>query len=417
MTIANINHGNQALIFIDERIGNNKYRGSHYSQHNRYSMEQINIILTLLNKYAPDKTLMVIRNTDISKRPENNLDESDYAQFCNEAKNESGIGTQDAMRKNIFVDLHRMKLIERYDKSKIPIDPFSKKSVKYVSISDNGLKLINQESIINRYFIYSKAINELLGGNIDILLNILRDYKINYISIYEYMFFISAIGVELDFNLSITQAVKLILEYRCLTPIQQKAVIQSLKDTLNPKNYNGSKIQKKDFHNWLNEAQQIFNLLNQTVYFIYNSKNNQLILADKHYKSTENPKIGHNFNLKRSHNEKSLYFKNHKIKRKKGAGFELHHIVPLAWSENVHHFKLLDKWKNMVYIDGFSHAKITQNNNKNVILGIENNNIILSDYLKQKVYLEYLKNILYEPKNQTIMKRYNDQLLNGVTIE
>ena len=417
MQITNINPGNQALKFIDYRIDNNKYRGSHFSQHNRYSMEQINTILTLLDKYSPNKSLMVIRNTDISKRPENNLDEFDYALFCNEAKKESGIGTQDAMRKNIFVDLHRMGLIERYNKEKNSTNPYSKNRVRYVSLSDLGIKLIKEKSMLNRYFIYSKAIDELLGGNIEILLNILRDYKINYISTYEYMFFISAIGVELNFNLSITQAVELILEYRCLTSIQQQAVIQSLKNTLNPKNYNGSKIQKKDFHNWLNEAQQIFNLLNQTVYFIYNSKNNQLILADKHYKSTENPKIGHNFNLKRSHNEKSLYFKNHKIKRKKGAGFELHHIVPLAWSENVHHFKLLDKWKNMVYIDGFSHAKITQNNNKNVILGIENNNIILSDYLKQKVYLEYLKNILYEPKNQTIMKRYNDQLLNGVTIE
>jgi type II restriction enzyme len=126
MPVNKINPGNKALEFIDSRIRDEKYRGAPSSEHNRYVMTQIITILELLNKYAPDQSLMAIRTTDISKRPENNFEEIAYAQFCNEAKQKAGIGTQDAMRKNLFVDLHRMGLIIRYDKNKEITDPFSK---------------------------------------------------------------------------------------------------------------------------------------------------------------------------------------------------------------------------------------------------------------------------------------------------
>ena len=114
MPVNNINPGNKALEFIDSRIRDEKYRGSPSSEHNRYVMTQIINILVLLDKYAPYPNLMAIRTTDISKRSENNPDEFLYAQFCNEAKQKAGIGTQDAMRKNLFVDLHRAGLIKRY---------------------------------------------------------------------------------------------------------------------------------------------------------------------------------------------------------------------------------------------------------------------------------------------------------------
>ena len=169
MKITEINKGNKALEFIEKRIADEKYRGSPSSEHNRYVMVQIIDILTLLDKYTPSQNLMTIRTTDISKRKNNNSDEFVYARFCNEAKRKAGIGTQDAMRKNLFVDMHRMGLIERYDKDKEPIDSFSRQNVKYVSISKQGLKLIKAKNILDKYFIFSKGIDKLLGGYIDII--------------------------------------------------------------------------------------------------------------------------------------------------------------------------------------------------------------------------------------------------------
>ncbi len=96
----------------------------------------------------------------------------------------------------------------------------------------------------------------------------------------------------------------------------------------------------------------------------------------------------------------------------KTPGFELHHVVPLAWSENIHHFKMLDKWENMVYVDAFSHAKITQNKNRNVVLGAVKDDITLVDYSDNEIYLKYQKNILYKPENKETIKKYNYELLN-----
>lgn len=405
MIVSKINQGNNALEFIDYRVRHEKYRGAPSSEHNRYEMNQIIDILTLLDKYAPNQSLMAIRTTDISKRPENTPDEFTYARFCNEAKQKAGIGTQDAMRKNLFVDLHRMGLIERYNKHKEPTDPFSRQNVKYVSLSNQGLKLIKAKNILDKYFIFSKGIDSLLGGYIDTILDILRDkeYEIDKISIYEYMFFVSAIGVEYEFNINTDKAVELIKEYRRLTPIQRRSVIETLKTELKPKKFHGAKPNKRDFHNWKNKAAQVYYLLNQTVYF--EVRGEQLVLKEGKYSFTETAT-----RLDRSLNEKYQYFVKQKVK--KTPGFELHHVVPLAWSESIHHFKMLDKWENMVYIDAFSHAKITQNKNKNVILEVVENDITLSDYSDNEVYLKYQKNILYNPDNKGVMKKYNFELRN-----
>jgi len=407
MPVNKINPGNKALEFIDSRIRDEKYRGAPSSEHNRYVMTQIITILELLNKYAPNQSLMAIRTTDISKRPENNFEEIVYAQFCNEAKRKAGIGTQDAMRKNLFVDLHRMGLIIRYDKNKEITDPFSKQQVKFVSVSNQGLRLIEARNILDKYFIFSKGVDSLVGGYIDIILDILRDkeYGIDKISIYEYMFFVSAIGTESSFNINTDEAVELIKEYRNLTPTQRKSVIETLKVELNPKNYSGTKKNKRDFHNWHNKIAQVYYLLNQTVYF--EIRGEQLVL-----KGGQNSFDEAATRLDRSLNEKYQYFVKQKIS--KTPGFELHHVVPLAWSENIHHFKMLDKWENMVYIDAFSHAKITQNKNRNVVLGVMKDDISLSDFSKNEVYLKYKENILYTPTNKNTMKNYNQELLNTI---
>lgn len=92
--VKNINPGNQALEFIDSRLLDDNYRGSRSSQHNRYSMDKVVKILKLLDKFAPNKSLIPIRTTDISKRPENLPEEVVFARFCDAAKAAVGIGSK-----------------------------------------------------------------------------------------------------------------------------------------------------------------------------------------------------------------------------------------------------------------------------------------------------------------------------------
>ncbi|GAA9062574.1 hypothetical protein BTM312_03950 [Helicobacter pylori] len=63
-----------------------------------------------------------IRTTDMSKRPSNIIGEEAYAKvvdnICKSEMPQDNLGkknqvTQDSLRKNLFVDMHRMGLIER----------------------------------------------------------------------------------------------------------------------------------------------------------------------------------------------------------------------------------------------------------------------------------------------------------------
>ena len=114
---------NSALSFIDKRVNDVNYRGDASSEHNRYDMDEIYKTLVLLNKYAPNEQLMRIRDTDLKKRPENTPEEYNYAKFCENVAASVGKGTQDSIRKNIFVDLNRMGLINRFDINKKVMNP------------------------------------------------------------------------------------------------------------------------------------------------------------------------------------------------------------------------------------------------------------------------------------------------------
>ncbi len=68
----------------------------------------------------------------------------------------------------------------------------------------------------------------------------------------------------------------------------------------------------------------------------------------------------------------------------------------------------------MVYIDAFSHVKITQNRNRNVVMSASGDDLKLRDYGEKEVYLKNKDNIVYDTKKQTTMLGYNDELLKTV---
>ena len=395
--VTNINPGNEALKFIDARLSDDNYRGTWSSQHNRFTMDEVRKILTLLHKFAPAKSLMPIRTTDISKRPENLPDEVTYAHFCDEAKATVGKGTQDAMRKNFFPDFHRMGLIVRYGRQKIPTDPLSSQSVKYVSLSDRGIRIVEADAIDEQFYIFSGGVDKLLGGFIGVLFRLLSDpeYNLKKIDIYEFMFFVSAIGTKSTFKMHDQRCVELIKSYRRLSAIQSRSVIKTLSEELKPANFDGPKPSQRDFHNWHNKAAQIYYILAQTIYFEVRDD----VLRLRKDKA-------------RSFSEKHRYFKKHRVVRT--PGFELHHVVPLAWSESEGQFKIFDNWLNMVYISAYEHAIITQNRNGNVQMIASEDDLILRDFSDNSVHLKNNENILYATEHQPHMLDYNKGLLEVV---
>jgi len=269
MLVSSISPGNIALEYIERRVADNNYSYSPPLPLCPHTRKDTIGLLLLLDEYAPNGSLLTIRNTDISKRPANTPEEADYAKFCDEAKIITGIGTQDAMRKNLFVDFHRMGFINRYNRNGDEVEPLVHSNIRYVSLSKQGLKLINAKDLEEQFFIFSKGVDATLGGHINLLLEIFRntEYKINNISTYEYMFFVSAVHSNTAFSITIQQCADFIRAYRALARGQQKGVIDILKDKMQPRNYTGNKIDKRDFHNWWNKAEQLFSVITQTVYF------------------------------------------------------------------------------------------------------------------------------------------------------
>lgn len=404
--LTSIDPSKECLKFLAHRILSTNYRGVQLSQHNRYD---VNVISTLLTEMYDIVGInkMRIRTTDLKKRPYNTPDEYIYAKYVNNLINKIGRCTQDSVRKNLFVDLNRMGLINRFDKNDDLIYPYEKKGVYSVCLSKKGLDFVKSVSdIFQRNLLYTKAIDELTNGLANEILDIVSIN--NKISIYEFMFFISYIDLKCDFNGHVytkSELVEYMLEFRKLSFHQRKAVIDAVDLYCNPKKFSGDKTNKRDFHNWKNESQQIFMLMNQTVFYEERNEELYIRIGDAALFEDESK-------LKRSLAQKQEYFKKHNITKK--IGFELHHVIPLLSARNRIEFQTLDVWENMIYIDGYTHSKISHTNNKNTKLEFVNDNIILKDtaMIIEDILCVNRINVLYDVSKQYIMKEYNESISN-----
>ena len=401
--LCNIDASKSCFSFLADRIGSVNYRGVQFSQHNRYDLNIIYIMLKELYDLVGTEK-MIIRTTDLKNRPYNIPEETMYARYVDVLCRKLGRCTQDSVRKNLFVDLHRMNLIERYDANENALDPYARGTKKYVKISDLGLDLINSNhTLFERKLRYTRAIDTLTKGLADQLLDIATID--GFITETEFQFFFSFIGKELNGHIySKTELLDFIKEFRMTSKYQQKFAINTVKEYCDPATFVGDKTKKRDYHNWLNETQQIFMLMGQTAY--YEESNGALNIRvgeDSLYENKEK--------LVRSKNEKEAYFSHHSVNKQ--PGFELHHIVPLCWAKNALEFSMLDVWKNLIYIDGYKHSIITQKNNEHVRLAFVDGDISLKNFNDDEIYCKKGENVLYKESNQIIMSRYNDDLLNS----
>lgn len=402
--ILNIVPGSECLEFLVKRIQSNNYRGIQISQHNRYTLDDIFIILENIYKIS-EKELLQIRDTDLSRRPNNTPGEKKYALLTINIAKEMGRCTQDSLRKNIFVDMHRMGLIYRYDRNKEIIAPFKRRHVKYISLTPLAIELI-ESNASNRIFLYTRAIETLMNGYGEELLFLISELDKNTIELNEIVLFASFIDQSIDNHTYVrSEIADYLKEYQTFSKFIKKHIVLKIKEYCNPDNFGGNKVQQRDWHNWVNEAQQIMYLLGQTAYF--ENRDSKLIVRIGKtgiYEDTAK--------LKRSVKEKELYFEKHGVKKE--LGFELHHIVPLCWAKKSSDFLLFDNWQNLAYIDGKSHSKISQQNNRHVVLSFECKDAIFTDFNKDRVVCKIDENIIYSPKKQKTMLEYNKQILDAI---
>lgn len=409
IVITNINPASQALKFLEARLASDSYRGVESSQHNRYKVNDVHTILSIFDKYAPNQKLLRIRTADTSKRRTNLPEEYDYANFCHESKQATGIGTQDAMRKNLFVDWHRMGLINRYDRDGHIIAPYARGAIVYVSLSDLGLQFIREGNLANQAYIFAKALNKLLSGFVENTLNLLSTTSLDWVDFNEFMFFVSAINHPV-YGIDLAQCELLINDYRNLTRLQRSTLIDTLKIELDPSKFQGDKTDKRDFHNWVNKYQQIWYLFNQVPFFIIDNSDGKMKL----YLSSANVSSSsyNRADMRRSVRAKNDYFTYHAVRKTKG--YELDHIIPLLTANSIEEFGYLDRWENLLYIDGKTHAIKTQSGSKHCQLLFNPSNfneISLRDFQNHSLIIRNGHEALFDPKQIPKISDYNTAFL------
>lgn len=399
-----IDPSKKCLEFLAKRIASNYYRGIQLSQHNRYDVDIIVTLLDEMHKLVGKKA-MIIRNTDLSKRPYNYPDEITYAQYTTNVNEKISRCTQDSIRKNLFVDMHRMGFIKRFDRDGHELAPYERGNIKAVCLSELGLDLVNNKNNeFTKNLIYTNAIDRLTNGLADELLEIVAENK--KITDIEFMFFMSFMGFKIcEHTYDKQELLNYMLQFRSMSKYQQDAVIRVVEEYCIPSKFGGNKLNKRDFHNWKNEAQQIFMLMGQTVYFENRGNELSIRIGDAGLFDDE-------AKLSRSIKEKELYFKKHNVSRT--IGFELHHIIPLLSARSKEEFSTLDVWKNMIYIDGYTHAIISQTQNRNISLEFVGENIELIDPsgINEIINCKKDQSVLYGVDNQATMKAYNIGIIN-----
>lgn len=391
------------LKFLYHRVLRDDYRGTHKLQHYRWSAEYIKIVL----KHLPKNNLLFHTQGDIHVNYRYSDEEQRFCEYLNKVNKDllslNASITDMGMRKIIFVNLQRMGFIDRFSKKKELCDINRKYQYRYVKITQRGLDFIHSRDIFDEQRHLGIALDFVFDGVVQDVLDILNALKPQYISVSEMMFFITYLGKEYQGNiLTKDKIVEFINEFRSLKA-RAKVVEDVVSEFCSPSNFEGNKTDKRDFHNWRNETQSMFNSFDLMSLFEYDTERQRLLL-----KANIN---GEKITFKRSSLIKAEYFKQHEVQ--KDVRFELHHIVPFYYAKDIDALKAIDNWQNLIYIDANSHKifSLDKSAKKAIRLNFRDLDAVLDNLIGDEILLKYTDNIKYKVELQQRLIRYNQNLL------
>jgi hypothetical protein len=365
--------------YLKQRITKPDYRGYHLSQHNRLPFEKICYLLETSYNNIKDKKIKI--HVGDWKGIKQNC--SEYYKIIDKINRSKYFScTVNSLKKNIFPDLSIMGFLDRFDKNNTLVLGEKRSEIYYVKLSDLAVNFVNEKSLLKKYKIYINAVEKLVEPILEELFTILfREFE--SVNIYEYTFILS------DPNLTTDEKIELIKEYRRLKKVQQANIISYIQKTFEEINKRArNKTEKRDFMNWYNESLQVFNLLNQTIYFKTFKKTILMLSISQEILE---------FVSSRSQKERELYFEYHNVPKKDG--YQLHHIYPISYATSRKELELIDNHKNLIYISDKIHSKIPR----------ENNTFVKIEWFENKLFL-------VDPVSKESIDITNDCLLNKTKI-
>jgi len=398
--ILSIKRRNDFLSYIVNRITNENYRGTHKSQHQRYDLDKaVSFLRNFYNIAATNKMLIPKgdwKMSDEKKQLELKKDFYDY--YCLVQK--TGIGAN-SIKKHLFVDFARAGFFEKYDKNGRLIQNLQKRtSTKHIKLSEDGVKLLSSDEIVVRYRLFTKGVEKLLGDSlIDLIQAIdLSEFRRETFTFEEYTLIFSD-----DENIDGSEKIELLKSYRSLSQSEKRKTLDLIKKYCTPERFKGNKTTKRDYHNWKNETDQLFSLFKTTIYFEVLNQGGQDV-----FKLNTSDNIGI-FTATRGAHPKSEYFKRHGVE--KISGYELHHIVPISYVVNKEEHKIVDDYRNLIYLCKQKHNEIKRNY---IIFAEENPRIHFKDRCNPNtniVTAERSINASFNPQLLNKIEKYNQHLI------
>jgi hypothetical protein len=380
---------NKFFDYLKQRIKRPDYRGYHLSQHNRLPFEKICYLLETIYNNIKDKKIKI--HVGDWKGIKQNC--SEYYKIIDEINKSKDFScTVNSLKKNIFPDLAVMGFLDRFDKNNTLVLGDKRSEIYYVKLSDLAVSFANEKSLLKKYKIYINAVEKLVEPILEELFMILFK-EFDSVNIYEYTFILS------DPNLTTDQKIDLIKEYRRLKKIQQTSLISHIEKKFQEINKRAkNKTEKRDFMNWYNESLQVFNLLNQTIYFKTFRKTILMLSISQEILE---------FVASRSQKEKELYFEYHNVPKKDG--YQLHHIYPISYATSRKELELIDNHKNLIYISDKIHSKIPRNNTFVKIEWIKNKLFLVDPVSKERI--DITNDCLLNRTKISEILEYNNKLI------
>lgn len=398
--ILDIKPNNKFLEYIVERVKREDYRGLHISQHNRYEMDDVIVMLKAIYEVVQNGFLQIplgdASNAGIQNRKRGRYQQ--YASLVDRIRKERKKTTMNSLKKNFFVDFSRAGFIDRFGKDKNILDPDKRSHVYFVKLTTDAIKLIKTQKIMQRYSLFSTGVDKLFGNTISDLAGTIYNskYSADSISYTEFQYILT------DKRRSGNEKMALLSSYRDLADREKRALHGLLKKYCTPGNFVGSKKAKRDYHNWRNATQQIMRLLKNTIYFDVR-KDNFALNRGRFGIFPEKTKPMRRLGVKQE------YFFKHGVAKREN--FELHHIVPIKFVRNRTEFTMIDNYRNLIYIARSTHKAIKD---YHLLLHIENKVVRFRDISPSKlrdVKAANNSSVVYKEKLAPEMLKHNKKVL------
>ena len=385
--------------YLLSRIERADYRGEHLAQHNRLPFEKATALLSAIFAEAGEGAFPIPRGDDSGERVRGF---ERFYRMVDNAERDLRQGTVNSLKKNHFPDFARMGFLDRFDKNDAVLPLKSRRPVFGAKLTGDALALIRAENPREKYRLYLAGVERLIGENtLDEIFAILFEDKFESVSVHEFMFVLS------DLSVSRAEKKELLKSFRRMSALgRTKLRVDARAKCEEISRRAVSKSGKRDFGNWHNQALELLNLLNQTVYF-KTFKRTVLMLGFSD-EALE-------FLAKRGAEARRLALEWHRIDRREG--YDLHHIVPIDVAYNRGTLKMIDDPRNLLYLSRPMHRQIPTRDNLFVRLSVKESAgrkiIRLVDPFSDAA-IDVSGEVVCCEANLSEMVKYNERLLSNV---